>query len=87
MVNEQVKESKRVVYPQQINQNVALGVLKPKIMTLFLTHEPDKIIQELITVFTQNKIPIIPNKPSPKRKPSVAKRRNLVIQKNYKKAI
>jgi hypothetical protein len=37
MVNEQVKESKRVVHPQQVNQNVALGVLKPKIMTLFLT--------------------------------------------------
>ena len=87
IVNEQVKESKRVKYPQKINQNVALGGLKPKIMTLFLTQEPDKIIQELITFFTQNKMPIVPEKTAPKRKPSFAKRRNLVIQTNYKKAV
>jgi hypothetical protein len=86
-VNEDIKESKRAIYPQQINQNVALGALKPKIMTLFLTHQPEKIITELITFFTQNKMPNIKEKKKPERKPSFAKRRNLVIQKNYKKAV
>lgn len=86
-VNEDMKESKRAIHPQQINQNVALGVLKPKIMTLFLTHQPQRIIAELITFFTQNKMPIIKEKKKPERKPSFAKRRNLVIQKNYKKAV
>jgi Transposase DDE domain len=87
VVNESIKESTRAKYPQKINQNVALGVLKPKIMTLFLTQEPHKIIQELITFFTQNKMPIVPKKTVPKRKPSLAKRRNLVIQTNYKNAL
>lgn len=66
---------------------MALGVLKPKIMTLFLTHQPERIITDLITFFTQNKMPIVKDKKKPERKPSFAKRRNLVIQKNYKKAI
>jgi hypothetical protein len=86
IVNEEVKESSKIMHPQQINQNVALGVLKPKIMSLFLTHQPERIITDLITFFTQNKMPIIKDKKKPERKPSFAKRRNLVIQKNYKKS-
>jgi hypothetical protein len=59
--------------------------LKPEAM--FLVEEPAKIIEELVVFFAQNKIPVIPNKPKPKRQKSLAKRRNLVVQNNYRKAI
>ncbi len=88
LVNEQVNKNKRPdKHEQKVNKNVALGVLKTKIITLFLVEEPAQIIEELVLFFAKNKIPVVPNKPMPKRQKSLAKRRNLVIQKNYKKAI
>ena len=87
IVNEQVIESKKCKHKQKVNKNVALGVLKPKIMTLFLVQQPEKIIEELIKCFARNKVPTIENKIRPPRKKNIAKRRNLVTQKNYKKAI
>jgi hypothetical protein len=88
LVNEQVKETTRPIkYEQKVNKNVALGVLKTRIITLFLVKEPEQIIEELVLFFAKNKIPVIPNKPKPKRQKSLAKRRNLVVQNNYRKAI
>ena len=49
--------------------------------------EPEKIIEELVILFAKNKIPVIPNKQTSKRQKSLAKRRNLVTQNNYRKAI
>jgi hypothetical protein len=88
IVNEKVKQ--KIItskYEQKVNKNVALGVLKPKIIILFLLQEPKEIIEELVCFFANNRIPRMPNKPKPKRQKSLAKRRNLIIQKNYKKAI
>lgn len=88
LVNEQVKESTRPIkYEQKVNKNVALGVLKTRIITLFLVEDPEQIIKELVLFFAKNKIPVVPNKPMPKRQKSLAKRRNLVVQNNYRKAI
>lgn len=88
LVNEQVKESTRpITYEQKVNKNVALGVLKTRIITLFLVEDPEQIIKELVLFFAKNKIPVVPNKPMPKRQKSLAKRRNLVVQNNYRKAI
>lgn len=88
LVNEQVKESTRPIkYEQKVNKNVALGVLKTRIITLFLVEDPEQIIKELVLFFAKNKIPVVPNKPMPKRQKSLAKKRNLVVQNNYRKAI
>lgn len=88
IVNQQVKESTRPIkYEQKVNKNVALGLLKTKIITLFLVEEPEEIIEELVILFAKNKIPVIPNKQTSKRQKSLAKRRNLVTQNNYRKAI
>lgn len=88
LVNEQVRDTTiPIKHKQKVNKNVALGVLKPKIISLFLVQEPKEIIQKLVLYFTKNTIPIIPNKPKPKRQKSLAKRRNWVIQRNYRKAI
>ena len=92
VVNEEVKE-KAIMgkplnkYEQKVNKNVALGILKTKIITLFLVQEPEQIIEELVILFAKNKIPVIPNKQTSKRQKSLAKRRNLVTQNNYRKAI
>jgi hypothetical protein len=73
----------------QVNNNVATGILKNKIMTLFLTHEPKQIVQKLITLFSKNREPKRLNrynKEPPKRAKSLAKRRNLVTQANFRRA-
>ncbi len=88
LVNQKVKESTRPIkYEQKVNKNVALGLLKTKIISLFLVEEPEKIIEELVILFAKNKIPVIPTKQTSKRQKSLAKRRNLVTQNNYRKAI
>lgn len=87
IVNEQVTASTRCMHAQKVNMNTALGVLKPKIIPLFLTEEPQKIVEVLLQFFVENKIPKVSGKPIPKRQKSLAKRRNLVIQGNYKKAV
>jgi hypothetical protein len=87
LVNEQVMKSERCIHTQKVNMNTALGVLKPKIIPLFLAEEPQKIVEELLLFFVKNKISKVSDKPMPKREKSLAKRRNLVIQGNYKKAV
>ncbi len=68
LVNKQVKESTRPIkYEQKVNKNVALGLLKTKIITLFLVEEPEEIIEELVILFAKNKILVIPNKQTSKR--------------------
>jgi hypothetical protein len=87
IVNQQVEEKEEPQYEQKINKNVAIGILKWKIITLFLLENPEQIIVELVVVFAQNKIPKVKDKKKPPRNKSLAKRRNLVTQKNYRKAI
>lgn len=70
----------------QVNNNVATGILKNKIMTLFLTHQPEQILQKLIELFVQNRQAKVSNKQHPKRAKSLAKRRNLVTQSNFRRA-
>ncbi len=83
LVNQQIKESIRPPKQEQkINKNVALGVLKTQMITIFLAKEPEKIIEELITYFTKNKLSVNPNKKTLKREKSLAKSRNLKTQLN-----
>jgi hypothetical protein len=87
IVNQQVEEKEKPQNEQKVNKNVAIGILKWKIIILFLLENPEQIIVELVVVFAQNKIPKVENKEKPPRNKSLAKRRNLVTQKNYRKAI
>jgi Transposase DDE domain len=73
IVNEQVKESIRAKYKQKTNKNVASGLLKPKIISIFLAKEPKEIIDELIAYFVKNKLPVYPNKEPLKREKSLAR--------------
>lgn len=86
-VDERLENSPKPLGARKINKNVALGVLKPKLIRLFLEQEPGQIIATLIQFFTRNTEAVRPNKAPPKRKKSLAKRRNLVTQTNFKRAI
>jgi Transposase DDE domain len=83
IVNEETIHCK---YPYQVNNNVVTGILKNKIMSLFLIQRPEKIIQELIKIFVKKRIPKIKNRPTVPRKKSIAKRRNIITQLNFKRA-
>ena len=87
VANEQVNKIKKCNLVQKINKNVALGVLKPSIMTLFLDDNPKRIIDKLISYFVKNKISKKKLAKYPPRQKSLAKRRNLNTQYNYRRAI
>ena len=86
-VTDKIVKKKEHNYEQKINKNVALGVLKPKIITIFLIHSPKEIVDELLAYFAKNKITTYPDKKSPKREKSLAKARNFKTHLNYKGAI
>jgi hypothetical protein len=70
-----------------VNNSTAIGILKPRIFEIFRTKEPDEIIETLINVMSKNKNAIRLNRPYKPRIKRIAKRRNLVTQQNFKKAI
>jgi hypothetical protein len=81
IVNEVVKERK---YDYSINKSVTIAMFKEKIMTIFISKEPEKIVEELVRLFCKYTEPIRPNRHY-KRTKSLAKRRNLFTQTNYKR--
>lgn len=83
--NSEIKQKKQKKHKQAVNNNVAIGLMRNKIMTLFLSRKPEIIIKELITLFAQYKESVRPNRKWWKRNRSLAKRRNLVTQTNYKR--
>jgi hypothetical protein len=82
-VNEQTTNCE---HEYQVNTNVTTGIFRHKIISLFLTKRPRKIIKELLRIFVKKRIPKIKNKKSQPRKKSIAKRRNLITQTNFKRA-
>lgn len=70
-----------------VNNSTAIGILKPRIFEIFRTKEPNEIIETLINVMSKNKNAIRLNRPYKPRIKRIAKRRNLVTQQNFKKAI
>ena len=92
-VNEQVEKrktaqtakGKEVKYEQKVNDNVSIGILKPLLFTLWITPNITEIVNRLVLQFTKSTVPIRKNR-TPKRKKSLAKRRNLTTQTNYRRA-
>ena len=69
-----------------VNQNVATGIFKCKIFPLFKAKKTDKIIKELLRIMAKKRVAKSKIKATHPRKKSLAKRRNLVTQLNYKRA-
>ena len=92
-VNERVKEhtitqkakGKDVKHEQKVNDNVSIGILKPLLFTLWITPDITKLVDLLVLQFAKSTVPIRKNR-SFKRKKSLAKRRNLTTQTNFRRA-
>lgn len=67
-----------------VNNSTAIAILKPRIFAIFRDTQPDKIIDKLINAMSKNTEAIRKNRPPKPRRKSIAKRRNLVTQHNFK---
>jgi hypothetical protein len=89
IVNQKIIEKKAqgkiYKYDQKINDNVTIGILKPRILSLFMDENTKTAVQFLIQNFAQYTEPIRPNRTN-LRKKSLAKKRNLYTQTNFRRA-
>lgn len=79
------KKNKERVHNYKINKNISIGSMKNKIVTLFLTEDPESILLYLQNLFEQHIEPIRPNR-SYSRK-IVKKSPRFKTLTNYKRAI
>ena len=89
VVNQKLEQNnaigKEYKHPQKINDNVTIGILKPQLFALFSNPQNEHNISSLILLFAKYTQPIRPNRNN-KRYQSLAKRRNLITQINYRRA-
>lgn len=89
IVNEKIEKKKQeaVIYKfdQKINDNVTIGILKKDLFALFISPNIEDKILFLIQNFAKFTEPIRPNRTN-KRQKSIAKRRNLITQTNFRRA-
>lgn len=81
------KKTKNRKYKYKLNRNVSFGLLKIKILEIFLSSSPEKIIEKLTDDFLDNLEPIRPDRKyerKPKRKKTKGKYQTLT---NYRRAI
>lgn len=83
IVNEEVVNCEHLY---KVNHNVATSIFKFKIIPLFLTKNPQEIVEELVNIFSKNRVAVRNDKKANPRKKSIAKRRNLMTQTNFKRA-
>lgn len=83
VVNQQHKELNK--YHYAVNNVTAISILKPKLIKIFLSQNPKQIVEHLIKVMSKNTDAIRPKRKSRHRIKSIARRRNLVTQRNFKR--
>ena len=71
----------------KVNKNVSIGSMKHKIVQLFLSEHPEKILLHLQHLFQQNIEPIRPNRNNPRQMNRNRKRGKFKTLTNYKRAI
>jgi len=58
-IKEQTKNRK---YEYKVNRNVAIGLMKNKIVELFISHNPQSILEQLENIFLRHLEPVRPNR-------------------------
>ncbi len=71
----------------KINRNIAFGIMKNRIVSLLMIHDPEKILSELEKLFIQNIEPIRQNRRYPHERKTVKNRGKYQALTNYKRAI
>jgi hypothetical protein len=74
-------------YNYKINRNVAFGLMKNRIVDLFIVHNPEEILYQLQHLFLQYIEPIRPNRKYPRHMKSYKPRGKYHAFSNYKRAI
>jgi hypothetical protein len=68
----------------KINENLSIGFLKNKIIELFLSKNPEAILEELKHLLLQHVEPIRPNRRNKRDTEKYRKRKKPVVKKNWK---
>lgn len=74
-------------YAYQINRNIAIGLMKNRIIDIFLSNEPENILIELQNLFSNYIQPIRPNRKVPRIKKLKRRSGKYKTLTNYKRAI
>lgn len=81
---EQINTNREI--PVAINQNVSIGLLKPRILTLFITQKPGAIFDDLKELFLRHLEPIRPGRKYPRPKTVRRIKGKYQTFKNYRRA-
>ena len=84
-VETNISNGKEYKHDQKVNDNVTIGILKIHLFSLLSKPQSSEKILDLIPIFAKYTEPIRPNRTN-KRQKSLAKRRNLITQTNYRRA-
>ena len=79
--------NKKRKYLYKVNKNVSIGMMKNRIVSLFIAQNPEQILQELENLFLQNLEPIRPNRKYERRVKSKRTKGKYQTLTNYKRAI
>jgi len=73
-------------YKYSINENVTIGILKNRIITLFLHQQPDEILRQLEDLIIKHSEPVRPNRNVPRIKHFKRRAGKYQALSNYKRA-
>jgi hypothetical protein len=74
-------------YTYQVNRNIAIGLMKNRIIDIFLSHDPENILIELQSLFSKYIQPIRPHRKVPRIKKLKRRSGKYKTLTNYKRAI
>jgi len=82
---ERKNNTTRICY--KINKNIALGIMKNRVIELFINNDPETILRLLARVFQQHLVPIRPNRKYPRFRKYNKSERKYQTLTNYKRAL
>lgn len=74
-------------YAYQINRNIAIGLMKNRIIDIFLSHDPENTLLELQSLFSKYIQPVRPNRKVPRIRKLKRRSGKYKTLTNYKRAI
>lgn len=88
-INEELENSKgRTKYQYKVNANLSYGILKNRILDIFLSNKPmDAITDEISSLLKRHTIPIRLGRNIPRTKDKYKRRKKPVVTKNHKDAL
>ena len=83
---EMEKKNQGKATPRQINRNISFGLLKIKIIQIFLLSDPSQILENLKIKFLRNTVAVKPNRSNPRNKNRKRQRNNFRPNSNFARA-